>query len=38
MHPFQLAILAMAPTDWTHDESRHERRAVTTDERDPLTN
>ena len=38
MHPFQLAILAMAPTDWTGDESRHERRALTTDEPDLLAN
>jgi hypothetical protein len=36
MHPFQLAVLAMAPTDWTSDESRQGRRVVTADERDPL--
>ena len=36
MHPFQLAILAMAPTDWTRDGSRHERRIVTAEERDAL--
>ena len=36
MHPFQLAILAMAPSDWTRDESRQERRVLTAEELDAL--
>ncbi len=36
MHPLQLAILAMAPTDWTSDESRQGRRVVTGEELDVL--
>jgi hypothetical protein len=36
MHPFQLVILATAPTDWTRDESHQGRRVLTAEELDEL--